>query len=196
MKLIETLNSLVGDEKYYEIVKIIKKKYPKFYNEEFLEDVFDWIEKSGVKSIKFENLTDAMGIAHYNRLILDEKTSTMGSLCFFLYVLLHETSHYYQFKKHGEDIEYDIFNNDDTQEIVKNLLNVEIAADRLALMKLRQLKTKYNLNCNIPFSVYKNIKDSGGSSLISYIETVRKEIKNGNIKNNIELVDFVYNLVS
>jgi hypothetical protein len=196
MKLIETLNSLLGNEKYSEIVKIIKIKYPKFYNEELLEDVFDWIEKSGVKSVKFENLTGAMGIAHYNRLILDKKTSTMGSFCFFLYLLLHETSHYYQFKKHGEDIEYDIFNNDDTQEIVKNLLNVEIAADRLALMKLKQLKTKYNLNCSIPYSVYKNIKESGGGSLISYIEKVRKEIKNGNIKNNIELVDFVYNLVS
>jgi hypothetical protein len=54
MKLIETFESLITNEKYSELNKIIKEKYPKYYSAELMEDLFNWIEGADIKSIKFE----------------------------------------------------------------------------------------------------------------------------------------------
>ena len=158
MKLIETFESLITNEKYSELNKIIKEKYPKYYSAELMEDLFNWIEGADIKSIKFEKLTQAAGMAHYDRLILNHNV-LYNNFCYFLYVLLHETSHYYQFKKHGMELEYNIFNNDDEVKIGDQILDVEIIADRLAIRKFNMFVKKYNLQCLTPKSHYIEIKN-------------------------------------
>lgn len=196
MKLLETFESLITNEKYSELNNIIKEKYPKYYSPELMVDLFNWIEGADIKSIKFENLSRAAGIAHYDRLILN-KNVLHNNFCYFLYVLLHETSHYYQFKKHGMELEYDIFNNDDEIKIGDDILKVEIIADRLAIRKFNMFVSKYNLKCNTPKSYYTQIKNSnvGYEQFLGYIRKVVNMIKEKNIKSNKDLVDAIYNMV-
>lgn len=196
MKLIETFESLITNEKYNELNNIIKEKYPKYHSPELMEDLFNWIEGADIKSIKFENLSGAAGIAHYDRLILN-KNVLHDNFCYFLYALLHETSHYYQFKKHGMELEYDIFNNDDEVKIGEEILKVEIIADRLAIRKFDMFVNKYNLKCDTPKSYYTQIKNSsvGYEQFLGYIRKVVNMIKEKNIKSNKDLVDAIYNMV-
>ena len=196
MKLIETLNSLIANEKYSELNKIIKEKYPKYYSTELMEDLFSWIEGANIKSIKFERLTQAAGMAHYDKLILDNDILNKN-FCYFLYVLLHETSHYYQFNKHGMDLEYKIFSSGDVDKIAEEILDVEIIADRLAIRKFNMFINKYNLQCSTPKSYYSEIKTNKEKNkhYFNYINYVIKLIKEKNIKSNQELVDAVYNMV-
>lgn len=196
MKLFETFESLITNEKYSELNKIIKEKYPKYYSPELMEDLFSWIEGANIKNIRFEKLTGAAGMAHYDSLILSSDV-LYNNFCYFLYVLLHETSHYYQFKKHGVDIEYNIFNNEDENKISDGILNTEIIADRLAIKKFSMLVKKYNLQCNTPKSVYMSIKNNSNNyaQYLFYIRSVIKMIKEKNIKSNTELADAIYNMV-
>ena len=196
MKLIETFESLITNEKYSELNKIIKEKYPKYYSAELMEDLFNWIEGADIKSIKFEKLTQAAGMAHYDRLILNHNV-LYNNFCYFLYVLLHETSHYYQFKKHGMELEYNIFNNDDEVKIGDQILDVEIIADRLAIRKFNMFVKKYNLQCLTPKSHYIEIKNNSTNykHYLSYIRQVIDMIKEKNIKSNKDLVDSIYNMV-
>jgi len=196
MKLIETFESLITNEKYNELNKIIKEKYPKYYSAELMEDLFNWIEGADIKSISFESLVAAAGIAHYDRLILNKKILN-NNFCYFLYVLLHETSHYYQFKKHGMDIEMDAFNSDDVIEIADKILNIEITADRLAIRKFGMFVKKYDLQCDLPKSSYTKIKNSENSykHFLNYIQQVMIMIKEKDIKSNKDLVDAIYNMV-
>lgn len=196
MKLIETFESLITNEKYSELNKIIKEKYPKYYSAELMEDLFNWIEGADIKSISFESLVAAAGIAHYDRLILNKKILN-NNFCYFLYVLLHETSHYYQFKKHGMEIEMDAFNSDDVIEIADKILNIEITADRLAIRKFGMFVKKYDLQCDLPKSSYTKIKNSENSykHFLNYIQQVMIMIKEKDIKSNKDLVDAIYNMV-
>jgi hypothetical protein len=196
MKLIETFESLITNEKYNELNKIIKEKYPKYYSAELMEDLFNWIEGADIKSISFESLVAAAGIAHYDRLILNKKILN-NNFCYFLYVLLHETSHYYQFKKHGMEIEMDAFNSDDVIEIADKILNIEITADRLAIRKFGMFVKKYDLQCDLPKSSYTKIKNSENSykHFLNYIQQVMIMIKEKDIKSNKDLVDAIYNMV-
>jgi hypothetical protein len=196
MKLMETFESLITNEKYSELNNIIKEKYPKYYSSELMEDLFSWIEGADIKSIKFEKLTQAAGMAHYDRLILNHNV-LYNNFCYFLYVLLHETSHYYQFKKHGMELEYNIFNNDDEVKIGDQILDVEIIADRLAIRKFNMFVKKYNLQCLTPKSHYIEIKNNNANykHYLSYIRQVIDMTKEKNIKSNKDMVDAIYNMV-
>lgn len=195
MKLIETLESLITNEKYVELNKIIQTKFPEYYSTQLMEELFNWIEKSGVKSIKFDTIR-AGGMAHYNHLIINKYIINSG-FCFFLYVLLHETSHYYQFKKHGMDLELLIFKNNDTKEILKNILNVELIADRLAIMKFNSLSKKYKFNCNTPVSEYSKVKENTQqyNALLHYVGEIKKEVIKKNITSHTEIADIIYNYI-
>jgi hypothetical protein len=197
MKLMETFESLITNEKYSELNNIIKEKYPKYYSSELMEDLFSWIEGADIKSIKFEKLVNASGIAHYDRLIIN-KTVLYNNFCYFLYVLLHETSHYYQFKKHGMEIEMDAFNSNDVIEIADKILDIEIIADRLAIRKFGMFVKKYDLQCDLPKSSYTTIKNSENSykHFLNYIQQVMGMIKEKDIKSNKDLVDAIYNMIN
>ena len=197
MKLIETFESLITNEKYSELNNIIKEKYKKYHSPELMEDLFNWIEGADIKSISFESLVGAAGIAHYDRLILN-KNILNNNFCYFLYVLLHETSHYYQFKKHGMDIELNAFASDVVNQVADEILKIEITADRLAIRKFVMFVKKYDLQCtNQPKSYYSGIKNNSKSynEFLSYIRKVIDMIKEKNITNNTELVDLIYNMV-
>ena len=196
MKLIETFESLITNEKYSELNRIIKEKYKKYHSPELMEDLFNWIEGADIKSISFEPLVGAAGIAHYDRLILN-KNVLNNNFCYFLYVLLHETSHYYQFKKHGMDLELNAFGSDDVTEVADTILNIEIIADRLAIRKFGMFVKKYDLQCNPPKSYYVGIKnnDHTYNAFLNYIQDVIKMIKEKGIKSNKDLVDSIYNTV-
>lgn len=195
MKLIETFESLINNEKYSELNTIIQTKFPKYYSTELMEDIFDWVEKSGVKSIKFERIKVG-GMAHYNRLILSDLSTSRG-FCFFLYLLLHETSHYYQFKKHGMDIELDLYKSEDINEIADNLLKIEMIADRLAIMKFKSLVSKYKFNCYSPVSVYGTLKSNTPlyNEFLDYIKEIKKEVVEKNITSHTEIADLIFNYI-
>jgi hypothetical protein len=195
MKLLETYESLINDEKFSELNAIIKEKYPKYYSPELMNDLFNWINSSGVKSIKFENI-GAMGMAHYDKLILN-KILLFNNFSIFLYVILHETSHYYQIKKHGLEFITDIFKGDELKSMVDELLRVENAADRLAIRKFKDIDGKYNLNLNAPKISYNDMMNNEKSynGFLSYVESISKEVKEKNIKTANGIADIIYNSI-
>lgn len=205
MKLTETYSDIINNGKYDEFIKNVNKSFGEnkykigggFKNLDLLlPDLINYIESSGVKSISFEHLNGASGMAHYDKMILNN-IILYNNFCSFLYVVLHETSHYYQFKKHGTDIEWELFNKDDVDNAVEDLLKIEIAADKLALRKFRDLKVKYNIPCNEPKQFYTSIKknDNHYNQIKGYIMTIKKKMETNKISNNTELVDLIYNTV-
>jgi len=195
MKLLETYESLINDEKYSELNNIIKEKYPKYYSPEMVNDLFNWINSSGVKSIKFESIT-AAGMAHYDKMILN-KILLFNSFSFFLYVILHETSHYYQIKKHGLDFITDIFKGNDIKSMSNDLLKIENSADRLATRKFKDMNSKYNLNCTIPKLSYDDAlkHEKTYNEFLNYVDSISKEVREKGINSTNDIVDIIYNKV-
>jgi hypothetical protein len=92
----------------------------------------------------------------------------------------------------------DAFNSDDVTEIADKILNIEIIADRLAIRKFGMFVKKYDLQCDLPKSIYTKIKNSENSykHFLNYIQQVMKMIKEKDIKSNKDLVDAIYNMIN
>jgi hypothetical protein len=208
MKLIETYIEVNNQSKYTELLEVFerykkvigfgkyKHKLGPDNQDAIVSDLINYIEKAGVKSITFEPLRGALGMAHYDRMILSNTLIT-GPFCHLLYVILHETSHYYQFKKHGPDIEWGAFNKESDDDTINEILDIEITADRLALRKFNEMKKKYNYNCSEPVLFYDKVRDNQQhyNQIKSYVAKIKREIKSKNITNNNDMVDLIYNIV-
>ena len=114
-----------------------------------------------------------------------------------MYVILHETSHYYQIKKHGLEFITDIFKGDDLKSMGDELLRIENTADRLAIRKFKEIGNKYNLNLNTPKISYNDMMNNEKShnEFLGYVESISKEVKEKNIKTANGIADIIYNSI-
>jgi len=165
--------------------------YPE--TEDFKDIIISTIEESRCKEIKIEPIKNGLGISLSDKLVLSPIIFNF-SLSRFLFILFHELAHQYQFKKYGEEIMYDVYNNKITvKDAALFMKNVEDVADEFGMRKLQQLRRLGVIN-------YKdNEIDMGyGNTPNKYyflIEEVRKLLKEKNITDSAEISEILYNWV-
>ena len=75
-----------------------------------LQELKQFIVNSNCKSIRFENMSmKALGISKTDECVLSLKVLEIYTE-YMLYIILHEVSHQYQYKKYGKNLTLDIYN--------------------------------------------------------------------------------------
>ena len=100
-----------------------------------------------------------------------------------MYVLLHEISHQYQYKKYGK---YFVLKSYLDHNLYMDFWKAEVVADRLAIIKTLQILRKNNKDSNIKLvSVYNT--DDKKDQIKFYLDNLHKEIKKLDIKTIDEI---------
>jgi hypothetical protein len=106
---------------------------------------------------------------------------------YFLYILLHEISHQYQYKKYGKNLTLDIYiEGISIEDSIKKLMYLEKIADRLSIKKMKSLSNK--LKTVIPR--YLNLEDT--LYFEKYISDIRKKIKDKGCESIEEVNSVLY----
>lgn len=133
-KLFEQGGNVQGLDQF---INELKSKFPDHL--ELLDDLKAFIMQSGCPAIEFDELYGAQGISKTDKCVVNRNT-LQKSLENALYTILHEISHQYQYSKYGKDVMWDAYNSDiDIDQAVDLLMNIELVADRLAVLKAIQL---------------------------------------------------------
>lgn len=158
-------------------IETLKNKYAKHLN--VIEDLKDFIIRSGCKAIEFDTLYGASGISKTDKCVIADKILN-NRIEDALYVILHEISHQYQYMKYGKNVMWDAYKSKiDIEEAVDLLMNIELVADRLAILKTNDLLKSNgveNYSKITPF--YPNVSRS---FFKSHLERLRKSIKDKQI---------------
>lgn len=185
---------IVEQEGFDELAVKMSETYPDSVY--LLSFIKNFVEKSGCKKVDIEPMAyQALGLSLMDKVVINEKV-LKSPLSEFLYVLLHEIAHQYQYKKYGIDKMYGIYTGNVSLDDGAKFMNyTEKVADDFAVRKLREInklfgdKVKIDINIekvydNIPFQHYKNL-----------IEFFTKKIKDSNYKNKEEISTILYNYV-
>ena len=133
-KLFEQGGNVQGLDQF---ISDLASKFPNNLN--VLDDLKAFIIQSGCPAIQFEQLYGAGGISKTDKCIVNSNV-LKKSLEEALYVILHEISHQYQYAKYGKDVMWDAYNSTiDIEQATDLLMNIELVADRLAVLKATQL---------------------------------------------------------
>lgn len=98
----------------------------------------DFILKSKVENIEIRSLA-GLGMCLHDKLVLNPSVFSQP-IRNLLYTIFHEIAHQYQYKKYGVKKMYYFYRNDiSASEAAVFMKEVELTADRLANLKLRQL---------------------------------------------------------
>ena len=170
-----------------QFIKTLKDNFKSHHN--VIDDLKDYILKSGCKAIEFDTLYGASGISKTDKCVIADKI-LKRPIENALYVILHEVSHQYQYSKYGKNVMWDSYNsNIDIEKAVDLLMNIELVADRLAIVK-----TKHLLDSN-------GIKDYKQVTAVypklsrqyfkNHLESLRKNVKDKDIQN----IDGVNNMM-
>jgi hypothetical protein len=161
------------------------------------KDIEKFISSSGCKSFKFLPLKSTTGgISAPDYCIISSNLDYLP-LNIYLYIILHEIAHQFQYKKYGKDVALSVYDSTPISESLDKLLFLESQADRLAIFKLKQLNKKHNLNLEIPPYRYLGMKDT--SKLKRYIEETKKEVSSAKLTdiesiNNYILKKYLLNI--
>ena len=166
--------------------------YPE--TEDFKDIIISTIEESRCKEIKIEPIKNGFGISLSDKLVLSPIIFNF-SLSRFLFILFHELAHQYQFKKYGEEIMYDVYNNKITvEEAALFMKNVEDVADEFGVRKLQQLRRLGFINYK-DIEIDKGYENATPSRFYFLIDQVRKLLKEKNITDSSEISEILYNWV-
>lgn len=150
------------------------------------KDIQDFIKSSGCKDFKFLPLNPITGgISAPNYCIISTNLNHIP-LNVYLYIILHEIAHQFQYKKYGNNVALPVYDSTPIEESLTILLFLEGQADRLAIKKLKELNKKHNLNLEIPRYRYFGMVDT--SKLKTYIGEIKQEVSKYNLKD-IELIN-------
>jgi hypothetical protein len=153
------------------------------------KDIEQFISSSGCKSFKFLPLKSTTGgISAPDYCIISSNLDHIP-LNVYLYIILHEIAHQFQYKKYGKDVALSVYDSTSIEESLDLLLFLESQADRLAIFKLKQLNRKHNLNLEIPKYRYLGILDT--SKLKTYIEEIKKEVKYADLKDIESINEYI-----
>lgn len=108
-------------------------------------EIEEFINKSGCKSITFEELnTKCGGISTPEECIISTIILQFPKEI-LLYILFHEIAHQYQYQKWGKNLMMNAYTILPIEDAVKSLLFIESIADRFAILKLRSIIGNENI---------------------------------------------------
>lgn len=185
-KLFEQGGNVQGLDQF---INELRSKFPDHL--ELLDDLKAFIMQSGCPAIEFDELHGAQGISKTDKCVVNRNT-LQKSLENALYTILHEISHQYQYSKYGKDVMWDAYNsNIDVDQAVDLLMNIELVADRLAVLKAIQLLKSNGV------TDFKPIKPFYPSVSRSYfkihLENLRKAVKEKGIDSIEGANELMYN---
>lgn len=170
-----------------QFIKILKDTFT--IHHDVIDDLKDYILKSGCKAIEFDTLYGASGISKTDKCVIADKV-LKRPIENALYVILHEISHQYQYSKYGKNVMWDSYNsNIDIEKAIDLLMNIELVADRLAIVKTRHLLDSNGVKDYKPVTaVYPKMSRQ---YFKNHLESLRKNVKDKDIQN----VDGVNNMM-
>lgn len=182
--LFESKTNVEGLEQF---IKTLKDTFKE--NHSVIDDLKDYIVKSGCEAIGFDTLYGASGISKTDKCVISDKILSRP-IENVLYVILHEVSHQYQYSKYGKDVMWDSYNsNIDIEKAVDLLMNIELVADRLAIIKSKHLLDSNGVkNYKQATAVYPKMSRQ---YFKNHLESLRKSVSDKNISN----VDGVNNMM-
>ena len=149
----------------------------------------DFIVSSGCPAIEFRRMSNrAMGISKTDVCILSLDLLTIPDE-YALYIILHEVSHQYQYKKYGKDIILDVYlDSTDLEIAAKKLLAVEQVADRLAITKLNKVLKENGIQLAQPIiSRYLGLTDL--TQIKNHLSKIRNEVSERGLTTIEEIND-------
>jgi hypothetical protein len=152
----------------------------------YKDNIEEFINKSGCKSITFEELNPKCGgISTPDECIISTIILQFPKEI-LLYILFHEISHQYQYKKWGKNLMMDAYKTLPIEDAVKSLLFIESVADRLAILKLRSIIGVENIP---PYRYYgcKNLE-----FFKEYISNLRNSIEKSNVTDIESINEIIY----
>lgn len=156
-----------------------------------ISELSDFILLSGCKSIEFRKMSNrAMGISKTDVCILNSSVLRIPDE-YMIYIILHEVSHQYQYKKYGKDLVLDIYLDIfDLETSAKKLLGIEQIADRLAIAKLNKILKSNNIQLENPIIPrYVGLADL--TQIKGYITKIRLESSALNLSTIEEINDYI-----
>ena len=181
-----------GLDKFLNRIQCSKNKL----NSDAIKELELFIEESCSSAIRFEKMSmRALGISKTDECILNTKVLELYPE-YMLYVILHEISHQYQYKKHGKEIALEIYSDSiDLEAAAQKLLWLEKTADRLAIKKMKSvLKTaKITLNAEIK-PRYLNLTDT--EYLKKHILEIREDAKSLGLKTIEDINNHIYRKIA
>lgn len=145
----------------------------------------EFINKSGCKSIKFENLNPKCGGISTPDECIISTTILQFPKEILLYILFHEIAHQYQYKKWGKNLMMDAYTKLPIKEATKNLLYIESIADRFAILKLRSIIGNENIP---PYRYY-------GCKNLEFFEEYISNLRNSIEKNNANDIESINEII-
>jgi hypothetical protein len=185
-RLFEAQGSVQGLD---EFMKRLNEAFPEHPG--VLDDLESYIVSSGCPAIAFETLYGAQGISKTDKCIVSDQV-LKSSIEKALYVILHEISHQYQYAKYGKNVMWDAYNSRiDIEQAVDLLMNIELVADRLAVLKTAQILRSNRINDFKPVtSLYKNLSRS---YFKSHLEGLRKAVTEKGVDSIEGANEILYN---
>jgi hypothetical protein len=145
--------------------------------------LYDFYYNSSCKEVYLENFkSNKLGFSDYRKIYLNPLVFELP-ITYFLYVVLHEISHQYQYKKYGKDFTLKYYLEPDLYE---DFWKTEVVADRLAIIKTLQILRKSNPESNLKLVSVYNTEDKK-ESVKKYLEDLHKEIDKLGIKTIDEI---------
>ena len=166
--------------------------YPKV--KEFSDVMKKFIEDSDCKKIEFSKFKmGVLGVALHNGVLINEVT-LKNSLIHTIFVIFHEVAHQYQFKKYGDVMMYDCYNDEvDIKEAADFMKKTEMVADEFAIRKLKQLERMGLIEVKtFPSGYYKNIPTQ---QLENMVNGIRMGLRQQGKKSPEEISEYFYNIV-
>ena len=155
------------------------------------KDIQEFIKSSGCKSFKFLPLKATTGgVSAPNYCVVSSNLHHVP-LNIYLYIILHEIAHQFQYKKYGNNVAMPVYDSTPLEESLDTLLYLESQADRLAIFKLKQLNKKHGLNLEIPSYRYLGMKNT--DKLKSYIREMKVEIAKANLNDIDSINEYILN---
>lgn len=153
------------------------------------DEIKSIIEKSNCPKIEFKSIR-VLGFALHNGIVLSSSLLRYNFEMFLL-VLFHELAHQFQFKKYGNKIMYNLYEEKTSLDDGANfLIHTEMAANRFAKHKLMELKRRGKIN-NLPYMPI-NVNESG---LKQQLKDVKKFVKENNVDNREDISEILFNCI-
>lgn len=160
-----------------------------------VKELRNFIYNSNCGKVRFEEMSmKAMGISKTDECVLNIKVLEIYTE-YMLYIILHEISHQYQYKKYGKDLVLDIYTDSLKIELaVEKLLWLESVADRLAIKKMKSI---FNTLGKKPIEIkprYLNLTDT--DYLKSHIVKIREDVKKLGLETIEDINNHIHNNIS
>lgn len=187
-------NSLLNSktEDFLLNIRIIRPEIPPG----ILQGLFNFIVKSDCKEIGFEKMSNrSLGISKTDKCVISTKVLVLP-IEYLLYIILHEVSHQYQYKKYGKDLVLDVYLDDlDLESAALKLLSIEKIADRLAIKKLKEILKTNKLESTQPVKPrYLEVEET--SQIKNHIYKIRSGVRDKNLKTIEDINNYILDSIN